>query len=94
VTIWQAWGLWRKFSPYINDLEREFRMNATAQKWIQIMGTLISAGTVAAGILPPQYGAIIVAGIGLVKAIAAIRGMHFNPDGTPAVVAYVKEPEK
>lgn len=86
--LWKVIRLYFKWKPVLDIMEKGGKMSSKTQGWLQIVGTVISAGTVAAGILPPMYGAIIVAAIGLAKAVLAVRGHYFNPDGTPAAQPY------
>ena len=56
----------------------------------QGIATAAQYGNQALAILPPKGQLVAALIIGLLQAAAAWRSHYYNPDGTPAKVAYTK----
>lgn len=62
----------------------------TKTHWIaQALATLLQVLNVATNIVPAKYQAIVTAAITVVQAGMGLYNHYYNPDGTPASVAYV-----
>jgi len=58
---------------------------------IQGVGTATILGSQFAPLFPPGVAPKVDVGIAIGQAIAGILAHQYNPDGTPAVVPYVKQ---
>lgn len=54
---------------------------------LQVAGVIGNA-TVVGAFVPPQHQQKVFAGIAVVQALVSIIASNYNPDGTPAKVAY------
>lgn len=62
----------------------------TKTHWIgQILATLLQILNMASGLVPAKYQAYVAFGLTVVQAGMGLYNHYYNPDGTPAAVAYV-----
>jgi hypothetical protein len=66
-------------------------MNRTLHGILQAAGIAISIATLATNIVPDKYKPFVVGTVSLAQGYIAWYNHSFNPDGTPATVAYVKK---
>lgn len=59
---------------------------------LQAIGFLINILTFATNVVPAKYQPYVVATVSLLQGLLAWYNHNFNPDGTPATVAYVPKP--
>lgn len=64
-------------------------MTRTVHIILQALGFIISAGTMATSIVPAKYQPYVVLVVSAAQGALAWYNHNFNPDGTPASVAYV-----
>ncbi len=57
----------------------------------QGLALIVQYGTMASGLVAPSAQKWIMLPVGLAQGLVAWRAHYFNPDGTPAAVAYIKK---
>jgi hypothetical protein len=57
---------------------------------VQIVGTAGQVFNVVGGLIPPQYQLVVATVLGAFQAVVGVVSHNYNPDGTPASVAYQK----
>jgi hypothetical protein len=55
----------------------------------QVLAMLLQVLNMASGVVPPKYQPYVMFGIAVVQAGMGLYNHYYNPDGTPAAVAYV-----
>jgi hypothetical protein len=55
----------------------------------QVLGLVVQLGSALTNIVPDKYKLLFGTVIGAIQAIQAAVAHNYNPDGTPATVAYV-----
>lgn len=58
---------------------------------IQAIAMLVQAGNEYSSVIPDKYKPAVALVVGLGQAAVAWYNHNYNPDGTPAQVAYVKK---
>lgn len=64
-------------------------MTRTIHSILQVLGFVVSAGTMATNFVPDKYKPYVVLVVSAAQGVLAWYNHSFNPDGTPASVAYV-----
>jgi hypothetical protein len=65
-------------------------MKAWMNILFQVCSFVISATTLITNAVPDKYKSVVVLVVSLAQAFVAWYAHQYNPDGTPAAVAYVK----
>ena len=63
-------------------------MNSFWNKFIQTSVTITQVVNITAPIVPDKYKPVAAGVLGILQGITAIVAHNYNPDGTPAKVAY------
>ncbi len=58
---------------------------------VQLLGIVGSSATVFTNLVPDKYKPLVVLVLTLAQAAAAFIAHQYNPDGTKAIVSYVKK---
>lgn len=64
-------------------------MTRTVHTILQVLGFIVSAGTMATDFVPTKYKPYVVLTVSAAQGALAWYNHNFNPDGTPSSVAYV-----
>lgn len=64
-------------------------MSNKVQTVIHILTIFLSLASLVTGVVPPKYAPIVLAVQGVISTVIKQIASLYNPDGTPASVAYV-----
>lgn len=64
-------------------------MNKKFTLIFQLVAVAAQFGNQLSGLVPPKYQSYVLLGVGLAQTVQAWFAHNYNPDGTPAVTAYL-----
>lgn len=88
--------IWWRLRPLIADLKEQLRRlsmpnTLKGNVWFSVVLIVLQMVIQLTDYAPPKWKVVaLVAQVGY-EAVQKIRNLFFNPDGTPAAVAYVKD---